>query len=99
MQLSNWFRKANPLLELAQLVIYTDTAGFTDHVFGAMPFFGFRFAPRIRDLGETKHYISKGSTVYEGLKPMISNERQKLSRYATIGMKYQASSDRSIRAR
>ena len=30
---------------------YTDTAGFTDHVFGLMPFVGFRFAPRIRDLG------------------------------------------------
>jgi TnpA family transposase len=57
---------------------YIDTAGFTDHVFGAMPFFGFRFAPRIRDLGETKLYIPKGNTVYEGLKPMISNERLKI---------------------
>lgn len=35
---------------------YTDTAGFTDHVFGLMHFLGFRFAPRIRDLGETKLY-------------------------------------------
>ena len=26
---------------------YTDTAGFTDQVFGMMPFFGFRLAPRI----------------------------------------------------
>jgi TnpA family transposase len=30
---------------------YTDTAGFTDHVFGLMHLLGFRFAPRIRDLG------------------------------------------------
>ncbi|VCX58274.1 Putative transposase (identified by ISEscan HMM) [Escherichia coli] len=33
---------------------YTDTAGFTDHVFALMHLLGFRFAPRIRDLGETK---------------------------------------------
>jgi TnpA family transposase len=54
---------------------YTDTAGFTDHVFGVMPWLGFRFAPRIRDLGDTKLYITKGDAVYKGLKPMISNER------------------------
>jgi TnpA family transposase len=34
---------------------YTDTAGFTDHVFGLMHLAGFRFAPRIRDLGDTIH--------------------------------------------
>jgi len=33
---------------------YTDTAGFTDHVFALMHLLGFRFAPRIRDLGDTK---------------------------------------------
>ncbi|ENQ2609825.1 Tn3 family transposase, partial [Klebsiella pneumoniae] len=31
---------------------YTDTAGFTDHVFALMHLLGFRFAPRIRDLGD-----------------------------------------------
>ena len=36
---------------------YTDTAGFTDHVFGLMHFLGFRFAPRIRDLGDTKLFV------------------------------------------
>ena len=50
---------------------YTDTAGFTDHVFGLMHFLGFRFAPRIRDLGDTKLYIPKSDAVYEALKPMI----------------------------
>jgi TnpA family transposase len=40
---------------------YTDTAGFTDHV----------FAPRIRDLGDKKLYIPKGDVGYDGLKPMI----------------------------
>ena len=28
---------------------YTDTAGFTDHVFALMHLLGFRFAPRIRE--------------------------------------------------
>ncbi len=39
---------------------YTDTAGFTDHVFALMHLLGFRFAPRIRDLGETKLYVPQG---------------------------------------
>lgn len=50
---------------------YTDTAGFTDHVFGLMHLLGFRFAPRIRDLGDTKLYIPKGNASYDTLKPMI----------------------------
>ena len=50
---------------------YTDTAGFTDHVFALMHLLGFRFAPRIRDLGETKLYIPKGDAAYDALKPMI----------------------------
>ncbi|MCH3017489.1 Tn3 family transposase, partial [Listeria monocytogenes] len=36
---------------------YTDTAGVPDHVFALMHLLGFRFAPRIRDLGETKLYV------------------------------------------
>ncbi len=54
---------------------YTDTAGFTDHVFGLMHLLGFRFAPRIRDLGETKLFIPKGDASYDALKPMVSNDR------------------------
>ena len=50
---------------------YTDTAGFTDHVFALMHLLGFRFAPRIRDLGDTKLYLPKGDTAYEALKPMV----------------------------
>jgi len=50
---------------------YTDTAGFTDHVFALMHLLGFRFAPRIRDLGETKLYLPKGEATYDALKPMI----------------------------
>jgi Tn3 transposase DDE domain len=36
---------------------YTDTAGFTDHVFALMHLLGFRFAPRIRDLSDIKLYL------------------------------------------
>jgi TnpA family transposase len=50
---------------------YTDTAGFTDHVFALMHMLGFRFAPRIRDLGDTKLYIPGTIQEYPGLKTMI----------------------------
>jgi TnpA family transposase len=50
---------------------YTDTAGFTDHVFALMHLLGFRFAPRIRDLSDTKLYIPKSNAAYDGLKSMI----------------------------
>ena len=54
---------------------YTDTAGFTDHVFGLMHLLGFRFAPRIRDLGATRLFIPKGDVSYDALAPMISSDR------------------------
>ena len=50
---------------------YTDTAGFTDHVFALMHLLGFRFAPRIRDLADTKLYIPQKDGTYKALKPMI----------------------------
>lgn len=43
-----------------------------------MHFLGFKFAPRIRDLGDTKLFIPNGNSIYDGLKPMISNERLKI---------------------
>ncbi|USL11059.1 Tn3 family transposase (plasmid) [Bacillus bombysepticus] len=36
---------------------YTDTAGYTDQVFGLTHLLGFRFAPRIRDLSDSKLYV------------------------------------------
>ncbi|MBU6140404.1 MAG: Tn3 family transposase [Proteobacteria bacterium] len=54
---------------------YTDTAGFTDHVFGLMHLLDFRFAPRIRDLGDTKLFIPKSDSSYDSLKSMISSDR------------------------
>ncbi len=50
---------------------YTDTAGFTDHVFALMHLLGFRFAPRIRDLCETKLYVPNSAQDYPTLRPMI----------------------------
>lgn len=35
---------------------YTDTAGYTDQVFGLSHLLGFKFAPRIRDISEIKLY-------------------------------------------
>lgn len=35
---------------------YTDTAGYTDQVFGLSHLLGFRFAPRLRDLADAKLY-------------------------------------------
>ncbi|KPX74916.1 Tn3 family transposase, partial [Pseudomonas syringae group genomosp. 3] len=54
---------------------YTDTAGFTDHVFGLMHLLGFRFAPRIRDLGDTKLFVPQGNIDYDAIKSMISKEK------------------------
>jgi TnpA family transposase len=50
---------------------YTDTAGFTDHVFALMHLLGFRFAPRIRDLKDTKLYTPKNEQDYSALQTMI----------------------------
>lgn len=50
---------------------YTDTAGFTDHVFALTHLLGFRFAPRIRDLKDTKLYIVKNGEDYPALRSMI----------------------------
>lgn len=50
---------------------YTDTNGFTDHVFALMHLLGFRFAPRIRDLGDTKLYVSGKPGDYPALAAMI----------------------------
>src|SRR3546814_19992399 len=33
---------------------YTDTGGASDHVFGPMPFFGYRFAPTLRTIKQRR---------------------------------------------
>ena len=46
---------------------YTDTAGFTDHVFGLCHLLGFRFAPRIRDLADKRIYVLEKGSAYPAL--------------------------------
>jgi TnpA family transposase len=50
---------------------YTDTAGFTDHVFGLMQLLGFRFAPRIRDLKDKNLYVPGDIKAYPTLTSLI----------------------------
>jgi len=52
---------------------YTDTAGFTDHVFALTALLGYKFAPRIRDLFKLKFYsigpiddFGKVNTLFKG---------------------------------
>ncbi|QDW31675.1 Tn3 family transposase [Yersinia sp. KBS0713] len=57
---------------------YTDTAGFTDHVFALMHLLGFAFAPRIRDLPDKRLFIPGKPEHYLGLKSIISSQRLNL---------------------
>jgi TnpA family transposase len=50
---------------------YTDTAGFTDHLFGMMHLLGFCFAPRIRDLNDKRLFVPGKETDYPALMPLI----------------------------
>ncbi|EEE07280.1 Tn3 family transposase [Burkholderia multivorans] len=52
---------------------YTDTNGFTDHVFALMHLLGFRFAPRIRDLDDMKLYVPGSVKDYPALSAMIGD--------------------------
>jgi TnpA family transposase len=50
---------------------YTDTAGFTDHVFALCHLLGFRFAPRIRDLADKRLYVPGKAGQWSSLIPLI----------------------------
>lgn len=50
---------------------YTDTAGYTDQVFGLSHILGFRFAPRLRDLADSKLYTIDQSSNYPKLEAML----------------------------
>lgn len=50
---------------------YTDTAGFTDHVFALCHLLGFRFAPRIRHVGDTRLYSLEKPATYPTLEKLI----------------------------
>jgi TnpA family transposase len=51
---------------------YTDTGGVTsEHVFGLCHLLGFRFAPRIRDLADRRHYVTGDRADYGSLGVII----------------------------
>ncbi|WP_150138364.1 Tn3 family transposase [Candidatus Enterovibrio escicola] len=56
---------------------YTDTAGFTDHVFALTHLLGFRFAPRIRDLNDKQLFVS--ASILKDLPALSSMIGQKLN--------------------
>lgn len=53
---------------------YTDTAGYTDQVFGLSHLLGFRFAPRIRDISELKLYSFEKSSDYTKIEIIIKGK-------------------------
>lgn len=52
---------------------YTDTNGFTGHVFAEMHLLGFRFVSRFPDLDEMKLYLPCDANDYPALKAMIGD--------------------------
>ncbi len=51
---------------------YTDTAGFTDHIFALCHLLGFRFAPRIRNLPDKRLYTFRSLKQYGPLSGLIA---------------------------
>lgn len=51
---------------------YTDTGGFTDHVFAISAILGFCFAPRIRDLADKRLYAFTPAAAHPALAPMVA---------------------------
>ncbi|MGH0002591.1 Tn3 family transposase [Pseudovibrio ascidiaceicola] len=50
---------------------YSDTGGFTDHVFAICSILGYRFAPRIRDLPNKRLYVPSLEQVPDPMKPLV----------------------------
>ncbi|PEA06341.1 Tn3 family transposase, partial [Bacillus cereus] len=50
---------------------YTDTAGYTDQVFGLTNLLGFRFAPRLRDLADSKLYTFEKPEQYPDMEKLL----------------------------
>ena len=53
---------------------YTDTAGYTDQVFGLSHLLGFRFAPRLRDIGDTKLFSFSPINDFPKLKGILQGK-------------------------
>ena len=50
---------------------YTDTSGYTDHIFALCHLLGFRFAPRIRDLSDHRMFSFEKPAEYDSMKPLL----------------------------
>jgi TnpA family transposase len=66
---------------------YTDTAGFTDHVFALCHLLGFRFAPRIRDLADRRIIFPEKGNIYPALGNLVGGTLN-LSLMATSGKRF-----------
>ncbi|GAC1299955.1 MAG: Tn3 family transposase [Ktedonobacteraceae bacterium] len=53
---------------------YTDTHGFTELLFGLFSLLGFRFAPRLRDLGDQTLYRGQKGADYGALTPLLKKD-------------------------
>lgn len=53
---------------------YTDTAGYTDQVFGLTHLLGYHFAPRIRDISDLKLYSIEKASEYSKLEEMLTGK-------------------------
>jgi TnpA family transposase len=53
---------------------YTDTAGYTDHVFALCGLLGFKFAPRIRGIGKKALYSIEKPRNYPVLAPLMAKQ-------------------------
>jgi TnpA family transposase len=52
---------------------FTDTSGYTDQIFGLAHLFGFRFAPRIRDIDSVRLYTIESINEFPNLKGLITH--------------------------
>ncbi|SUY45065.1 TnpA, transposase (3' segment) [Clostridium putrefaciens] len=53
---------------------YTDTAGYTDQVFGLTHLLGFRFAPRLRDISDCKLYYVETKEDFKNIESVIKGK-------------------------
>jgi TnpA family transposase len=53
---------------------YTDTAGYTDQIFGLTHLLGFKFAPRIRDLSDSKLFTIDKANEYPKLEAILRGQ-------------------------
>jgi TnpA family transposase len=53
---------------------YTDTSGYTEHVFAMCHLLGFRFAPRMRDLADKRLYTFESTPIDSPLAPLLGGK-------------------------